>query len=133
MKISIDSAVIEFQSVQAQLTKTTLIRHKAPRGDHEEREFFISIEPSGVFTTKTFELRLLGEETREIAITFNPTAMKSERVEGSISVIDEFGKKLATCTLNALRQSFIRATPSSIDAGWILPEKRKECFCALKT
>ncbi|KAJ3397657.1 hypothetical protein HDU92_005399 [Lobulomyces angularis] len=132
IKITIDPDIIEFQSVKAPLTKSTLIRYKSPRGDHEEREFFIAIEPFGVFSTKTFGLKLQGEGTCELQVSFNPTAMKTEKINGSVNLIDEFGKKLAVCQLVGLRQSFIKVTPQFVDAGWILPEKRKEISIRLE-
>ncbi|KAJ1570097.1 Cilia- and flagella-associated protein 47 [Nowakowskiella sp. JEL0078] len=128
MRINIEPASIEFQSVKAIVTKSALVRYRAGRGDHEEIDFFVSVEPIDVFTLSTFHLRLQGEGLVEIIITFNPTCMKTEKVAGSMNIIDEWGKKIAVSQLCACRKSFARVTPQNIDAGWILPEKRKEIF-----
>ncbi|KAJ3299223.1 hypothetical protein HK104_009688 [Borealophlyctis nickersoniae] len=128
MRVLIEPSALEFQSVHAPLTKSALLRFRAGRGDHAERDFFISVEPVEVFAVKSFHLRLQGEGNNEISVTYYPTAMKSDRVEGSVNLIDETGRKMASCQLVAIRQSFIKVTPTTIDAGWMLPEKRKECF-----
>ncbi|KAI8925707.1 hypothetical protein BC831DRAFT_550468 [Entophlyctis helioformis] len=126
MRILLEPGQVEFQSVHAPLTKTIALRYRAGRGDHGERDFFLAVEPVEVFSLKTFHLRLQGEGVHEIVLTYNPAAMKSERTEGGLYLIDEFGKKMATCQLLAVRQSFFKVTPASLDLGWVLPERRKE-------
>ncbi|KAL2918328.1 hypothetical protein HK105_202255 [Polyrhizophydium stewartii] len=126
MRIIIEPGQMEFQSVHAPITKTVALRYRAGRGDHGERDYFLAVEPVDVFSLKSFHLRLQGEGVQEIVLTFHPGAMKSERTEGSLALIDEFGKKMATCHLLAVRQSFFKVHPPSIDLGWVLPERRKE-------
>ncbi|ORY39899.1 hypothetical protein BCR33DRAFT_853036 [Rhizoclosmatium globosum] len=116
----------QFQTVHSPETKNVVLRYRANRGDREERDFFMSVEPADVFTIPSFHLKLQGEGMSQIAVTFNPILVRSERVEGSLSLIDVTGKRLVSCELIGLRQSFIKITPSSIDAGWMLPEKKKE-------
>jgi hypothetical protein len=118
VKISLDSSTLEFQSVNAVLSKTNLIRYKAPRGDREEREFFISVQPAGIFKTLMFDMSLQGDQNVQVAVSFNPEAIRmGEQVRGSLDVIDESGKKMASCVLLGARQSLIRASPSIVDAG----------------
>lgn len=118
VKISIETTTIEFQSVNAVMTKPSLIRYKAPRGDREEREFFISVQPEGIFKTPTFDMLLQGDQNRDVSVSFNPEAVKmGEQVQGSLNIIDESGKKMASCVLVGIRQSLIRASPSIVDAG----------------
>ncbi|KAK5666267.1 hypothetical protein QVD99_007029 [Batrachochytrium dendrobatidis] len=126
MKIVIEPAQMEFQSVSVPITKTLALRYRANRGDHDERDYFLAIEPVDVFTLKSFHLRLQGEGVSEIIVTFNPNAMKSERVEGGVYLIDELGKRMASCQLLAIQKSFFTAHPEFLDFGWVLPEKRKE-------
>ncbi|KAJ3092272.1 hypothetical protein HK102_009083 [Quaeritorhiza haematococci] len=132
IRVAMEPAVLEFQSMQAPVMKTALLRYRAGRGDHEERDFFVSVEPVDVFVVKQFHLRLQGEGVMEISVTFFPSSMKVDRVIGSINLIDESGKKLATCVMVAVRQSFVKVSPMTIDAGWILPDKRKECFLKIE-
>lgn len=132
MKLSIEPSSIEFQGVKTPVSKNVLFKWRSARGDHQERDFFVAIEPVDVFSVKIFHLKLQAEGVIEVLITYFPNAMKSDSVHGMLCLIDEFGKKLATCNLFALRQSFIKVTPLSIDAGWILPEKRKECVLRLE-
>ncbi|KAJ3127873.1 hypothetical protein HK098_005649 [Nowakowskiella sp. JEL0407] len=122
MRVNIEPASVEFQSVQASVTKSILVRYRAGRGDHEERDFFVSVEPVEVFVLNSFHLKLQGEGMMELSVTFNPSYMKSEKVDGSITLIDDS----AFSRLFALRRSFVRVSPSNIDAGWMLPDKRKE-------
>ncbi|KAI8804387.1 hypothetical protein BJ742DRAFT_713319, partial [Cladochytrium replicatum] len=132
MRINIEPNIIEFQSVQAPLTKNSLLRYRAGRGDHEQRDFFVSVEPMDIFRVSIFHLKLQGEGIIELLVTFNPAAMKGDRVESSLNVIDDCGKKLATCSLKGSRQSFVRVAPLNIDAGWILPDRQKECLCKIE-
>jgi hypothetical protein len=100
------------------MIKTNLIRYKAPRGDREEREFFISVQPDGIFKTPSFDMLMQGDQNREVSISFNPEAIKmGEQVNGSLNIIDESGKKMASCGLVGIRQSLVRASPSIVDAG----------------
>ncbi|KAI9003546.1 hypothetical protein BC832DRAFT_540384 [Gaertneriomyces semiglobifer] len=126
MRVAIDPSVLDFQSVHAPVAKSVLLRYRAGRGDYVERDFFVSVEPVDVFAVTMFHVRLQGEGVMEIPITYYPTAMKTDRVEGSLSLIDDAGKKIGTCTMVALRQSFIKVSPAMVDAGWTLPDRRKE-------
>ncbi|KAI9336135.1 hypothetical protein BDR26DRAFT_920198 [Obelidium mucronatum] len=132
IRVQMDPVTMEFQSVHSPVTKNVVLRYRANRGDHEERDFFVSVEPVDVFTIPTFHMKLQGEGMTQIAVTFNPIALHSERIDGSLSLIDETGKRLVSCGLVALRQSFIKITPSSIDAGWMLPDKRKEVLLKIE-
>ncbi|KAJ3213593.1 hypothetical protein HDU67_002684 [Dinochytrium kinnereticum] len=126
MRVAIEPSVLDFQSVNAPVTKVAVLRYRAGRGDHEERDFFVSVLPTDIFVVQSFHLRLQGEGVAQITLTYYPRAMQSDRVEGSMSLIDDTGKKLAFCSLIALRQSFVRISPTFIDAGWILRERKKE-------
>ncbi|KAJ3082396.1 hypothetical protein HDU99_002819 [Rhizoclosmatium hyalinum] len=126
IRVHMDPQSVQFQTVHSPETKNVVLRYRANRGDREERDFFMSVEPADVFTIPSFHLKLQGEGMSQIAVTFNPILVRSERVEGSLSLIDVTGKRLVSCELIGLRQSFIKITPSSIDAGWMLPEKKKE-------
>ncbi|KAJ3137190.1 hypothetical protein HK100_000909 [Physocladia obscura] len=126
IKVQLDPMLVEFQSMHAPVNKNIVMRYRTNRGDREERDFFISVEPVDVFTVPIFHVKLQGEGMSSILVTFNPIAVHSERITGSLSLIDESGKELVSCVLVGVRQSFIKITPSSIDAGWMLPEKRKE-------
>ncbi|KAI9106297.1 hypothetical protein DFS34DRAFT_58191 [Phlyctochytrium arcticum] len=126
IRVSIEPNILEFQSVHAPVTKAAVLRYRAGRGDYNERDFFVSVEPIDVFAVKVFHLKLQGEGVMELGVTYYPTAMKTERVEGSLNLIDDAGKKMGTCSMVAVRQSFIRVSPTSLDAGWTLPDKRKE-------
>ncbi|KAJ3042819.1 hypothetical protein HDV00_006640 [Rhizophlyctis rosea] len=138
MRVQMDPPWLTFQSVHAPLTKPVMLRYRAGRGDHTERDFFLSVQPPDVFSIRTkdnaqtFHLKLQGEGTVDISVTYYPSAMKSDMVEGSVNLIDESGKKLAVCGIHAIRQSFVRASPAFIDAGWMLPEKRKECLLKIE-
>lgn len=117
VKVTLDSTLLEFQSVKAQIVKNNLFRYKAPRGDREERDFFVSVQPDGIFKSNIFDIQVQGDMNRELAITFDPDSMEDDHIQGFLSVIDEYGKKMAGCDLIGTRQSMIKATPSLIDAG----------------
>ncbi|KAJ3262197.1 hypothetical protein HDU77_000417 [Chytriomyces hyalinus] len=126
IRVALDPAALDFQSVYSSVTKNAVLRYRANRGDRDERDFFIAVEPAEIFSVPQFHLRLQGEGVFQISVTFNPILLHTERVEGALSLIDEMGNKLVSCILVGLRQSFIKITPSSIDAGWMLPERRKD-------
>jgi hypothetical protein len=132
IRVSLEPPILDFQSVTAAVNKSVVLRYRAGRGDHEERDVFISVEPVDIFTVASFHLRLQGEGVSQIHLTYNPAAMPSDKLEGSLSLIDESGKKLASCSLIALKQSFVKVTPAALDAGWVLPEKRKEFYLKLE-
>ncbi|KAJ3066566.1 hypothetical protein HDU98_010131 [Podochytrium sp. JEL0797] len=132
IRVQMEPTSMDFQSVHSPVTKNIVLRYRANRGDREERDFFISVEPAEVFTVPSFHLKLQGEGVSQISVTFNPIGVHSEKVEGSLSLIDETGKRLVSCDLVAMRQSFIRITPGFINAGWMLPEKRKEVFLKIE-
>ncbi|KAJ3053387.1 hypothetical protein HK097_004394 [Rhizophlyctis rosea] len=138
MRVQMDPPWLAFQSVHAPLTKPVMLRYRAGRGDRTERDFFLSVQPPDVFSIRTkdnaqtFHLKLQGEGTVDISVTYYPSAMKSDMVEGSVNLIDESGKKLAVCGIHAIRQSFVKASPAFIDAGWMLPERRKECLLKIE-
>ncbi|KAI9362448.1 hypothetical protein DFJ73DRAFT_756739 [Zopfochytrium polystomum] len=126
MRVTLEPNILDFQGVVTPVTKTSLLRYKAARGDREERDLFISVEPVDVFSVQNFHLHLQGDSALQIQITYSPSAMISEKAEGSLNVIDQNGRKLVSCSLLALKKSFISVTPSSVNAGWILPDKKKE-------
>ncbi|KND03878.1 uncharacterized protein SPPG_08927 [Spizellomyces punctatus DAOM BR117] len=132
IRVNIEPSVLDFQSVHAPVTKAAVLRYRAGRGDYGERDFFVSVEPVDVFAIKLFHLKLQGEGVMEIGVTYYPTAMKTDRVEGSLNLIDDSGKKMGSCSMVALRQSFIKVSPISIDAGWTLPDRRKEVYVKLE-
>ncbi|KAI8922123.1 hypothetical protein DFJ77DRAFT_425090, partial [Powellomyces hirtus] len=126
IRVQIEPSVLNFQSIHAPVTKAAVLRYRAGRGDYGERDFFVSVEPIDVFAVKLFHLKLQGEGVMEIGVTYYPTAMKTDMVEGSLNLIDDSGKKMGTCTMVAIRKSFLKVSPTSIDAGWTLPDRRKE-------
>ncbi|KAJ3148956.1 hypothetical protein HDU86_007314 [Geranomyces michiganensis] len=132
IRVQIEPTVLEFQSVHAPITKAAVLRYRAGRGDYGERDFFISVEPVDVFAVKMFHLKLQGEGMMEIQITYYPTAMKTDQVEGSLNLIDDSGKKMGTCTMIAVRKSFLKVSPTNIDAGWTLPDRRKEVTVSIE-
>ncbi|KAJ1336456.1 hypothetical protein BSLG_007240 [Batrachochytrium salamandrivorans] len=126
MRVIIEPAQMEFQSVHTTITKTLTLRYRAMRGDHGECDVFLAIDPVDVFSLDSFHLKLQGEGLGEIVVTYNPRAMKSERVEGGIYLIDEYGKRMATCQLLAQRECFFKIHPGTLNFGWVLPERQKE-------
>jgi hypothetical protein len=125
MRITVEPLSLNFQSVNLSVHKTFLIRYKAARGDRELKDFYLSTRPSDVFSLKTSHVALQGEGVVEIEMTFNPKAMKSEKVEGTFSLIDDTGKCMTYSKLYAVRQSFFSVFPQSLDGGWVAPEKMK--------
>ncbi|KAJ3018743.1 hypothetical protein HKX48_002657 [Thoreauomyces humboldtii] len=132
IRVQIEPSILDFQSVHAPVTKAAVLRYRAGRGDYGERDFFVSVEPVDVFAVKLFHLKLQGEGVMEIGVTYYPTAMKTDRVEGSLNLIDDSGKKMGSCTMVAIRQSFVKVSPTSIDAGWTLPDRRKEVLVTIE-
>ncbi|KAJ3175403.1 hypothetical protein HDU87_006223 [Geranomyces variabilis] len=132
IRVQIEPNVLEFQSVHAPVTKAAVLRYRAGRGDYGERDFFVSVEPVDVFAVKMFHLKLQGEGVMEIGVTYYPTAMKTDQVEGSLNLIDDTGKKMGTCAMIAVRKSFLKVSPTNIDAGWTLPDRRKEVTVSIE-
>jgi hypothetical protein len=126
LRVTLEPQTLQFQSVERPISKSILLKYRAFRGDREEKDFYISVEPSDIFSVSSFLIKIQGEGVTQITITFNPKAMDTIFAEGSISLIDSNGKKVVTSTLLAIKKTFIQVFPSSIDCGWILPEKRKE-------
>ncbi|KAJ1569576.1 hypothetical protein HK405_001063 [Cladochytrium tenue] len=126
VRVTLEPSELEFQGVASAVAKTVLLRYKAARGDREEKDLFIAVEPVDVFKVQNFHLHLQGDSALQLQVTFSPSALQNERAEGSLSVIDHNGRKLVSCGLFALKKSFIAVTPISLDAGWILPDKKKE-------
>ncbi|KAJ3256192.1 hypothetical protein HK103_005651 [Boothiomyces macroporosus] len=118
----------DFHSSRAPMTKTVALRFKAGRGDYTEREYFIAVEPPNVFSIKDFHFKLQGEGVYEIAVTFYPLSMKNTNIDGGLHVFDRYGRKMATSRLSAIKKKFFKITPTFIDAGWVLPMKKKELF-----
>ena len=125
MRLNLEPPAVSFQSVNLGITKTIVLRYRAGRGDRELRDFFLSAQPSDVFSLAHSHLALQGEGVQEIDVFYNPSAMKSEKIEGTLSLIDDSGRSLATSTLLAVRQNFFTASPSAMDAGWIVPGNSK--------
>ncbi|KAJ3195566.1 Cilia- and flagella-associated protein 47, partial [Irineochytrium annulatum] len=73
------------------------------------------------------EFASMGEET-DILADIDESVIADPTDTVAFLKENDSGKKLAFCSLVALRQSFVKITPSLIDAGWILPEKKKEVF-----
>ncbi|KAJ3321339.1 hypothetical protein HDV06_004443 [Boothiomyces sp. JEL0866] len=128
IRIVTEPAHCDFHSSRAPMTKTIALRFKAGRGDYTEREYFIAVEPPNVFSIKDFHFKLQGEGVHEIAVTFYPLSMKSTNCEGGLHVFDRYGRKMATSKLSAIKKKFFKITPTFIDAGWVLPMKKKELF-----
>ncbi|KAJ3199396.1 hypothetical protein HDU82_000455, partial [Entophlyctis luteolus] len=126
VKVQMDPTTLEFQSVHAAVSKSVVMRYRTNRGDLDEKDFFLSVEPLEIFSIPIFHVKLQGEGMISVEVTFNPIAANLNRVDGILSLIDESGNKLVSCTLIGLCQSFIKIVPNFIDAGWMLPEKRKE-------
>ncbi|KAI8820517.1 uncharacterized protein EV422DRAFT_73879 [Fimicolochytrium jonesii] len=132
IRVQIEPGNLEFQSVHAPVSKAAVLRYRAGRGDYGERDFFLSVEPVDVFAVKMFHLKLQGEGVMEISLTYYPDAMKIDQVEGSLNLIDDTGKKMASCSLVAFRKSFLKVNPVSVDAGWTLPDRRKEVLLTME-
>ncbi|KAL7748294.1 hypothetical protein RI367_006253 [Sorochytrium milnesiophthora] len=126
MKVAIEPPSVTFQSVTGSIVRSVLLKFRANRGDHQERDFFIAIHPVDVFQVQQFHLQLQGEGALEIAVTFFPTAMRYDRQEGYLSLIDDSGRKLASTTLLGLRQTFVKVSPLALNLGWILPQRSKD-------
>ncbi|KAI8848054.1 hypothetical protein BC829DRAFT_433513 [Chytridium lagenaria] len=98
-------ADIDEEAIADPKDTVAVLRYRAGRGDHEERDFFVSVLPR-TFSRSIVSSPVTSEGVAQITLTYFPRAMQSERVEGSMSLIDDTGKKLAFCSLIAIRQSF---------------------------
>ncbi|TPX30512.1 hypothetical protein SmJEL517_g05942 [Synchytrium microbalum] len=126
MRLVFEPSTMEFRSVNTTMSSTATLKYRAYRGDRDEHSFFVSID-TNVFSVSSTHLMLQGEGTIELTVTFHPRAIKNDRIDTIMSLIDDTGKKLAVCNLVAVRQSFVKVKPTRIDAGWLLPGQRKEC------
>jgi hypothetical protein len=125
MKMTLEPEVLDFQSMNTSVTKYIVLKYRAARGDHTERSFYVSVDPLGPFQVNTFHLKLQGEGVHEIHVSFYPTT-SGDKLDGTLSIVDESGNKLAVCLLQAVRQPFIKVNPTHLDCGWVLPGGRKE-------
>jgi hypothetical protein len=132
IRIVLEPAQSDFYSAKAPITKVFVLRFKAGRGDHNEREYFLAVEPANVFSIQEFNLKLQGEGFHEIAVTFYPLAMKSPQIEGSLHVFDRYGRKMAHSKLVAIRKHFFKVHSDNIDFGWLPLHKKKESVIALE-
>lgn len=126
IRVTLEPSQCDFHSARSPATKSIALRYKAGRGDHTERDFYLAIEPAGVFSIKNFHFRLQGEGVQEIAVTFYPRAMTGSTAEGKLHVFDRFGRKMFTSRLNGVKKSFFKTSPSHLDIGWVLIDKKKE-------
>ncbi|KAI9138471.1 hypothetical protein BKA69DRAFT_771096 [Paraphysoderma sedebokerense] len=124
-KVSIEPRTIQFQSVVGSVSQTVVVKYRAKRGDHGEQDFFLTVSPIEVFQLKVSHLKLQGEGLIEVEIQFLPTVMKTEVIEGSLSLIDKLGLKYASASLIAHKASFIKVSPLSLNTGWVIPGKSK--------
>ncbi|TPX52882.1 hypothetical protein SeMB42_g01104, partial [Synchytrium endobioticum] len=126
MRLAFEPSVLEFRSVNTPLSAKATLRYRAYRGDRDEHSVFVSID-SNAFSASQTHLVLQGEGTVEITVTFYPRAMKHDRGESSMSLIDDTGKKLAVCTVFAVRKSFVKVGPTTtLHAGWLLPGQKRD-------
>ncbi|KXS21977.1 hypothetical protein M427DRAFT_40722 [Gonapodya prolifera JEL478] len=101
IRVYLETGTLEYQSVRNPVVKTAVLR------------------------TSRFQLQ--GEGVIEIPVTFSPKTLKADRVEGTLILMDEFGNKHGTCQLLGTRQSFVVVSPPFVNAGWVLPDRRKQC------
>ncbi|KAJ3339390.1 hypothetical protein HDU93_008298 [Gonapodya sp. JEL0774] len=127
IRVYLETGTLDYQSVRKPVTKTAVLRYRTSRGDHEEHDIFVTVRPSDAFSCSTSRFQLQGEGVIEIPVTFSPEALKTDRVEGTLILMDEFGNKHGTCQLSGTRQSYVTVSPPFINAGWVLPDRRKHC------
>ena len=132
IKLMLEPSTAVFQSNKSAIVKSIALRHKAGRGDHTERDVFLSVEPSGIFSIKEFQLTLQGEGFQEINVSFYPMAMKKPIVHGGLHVFDRHGKRMFSASLTASKRSFFSASPSIVDLGWVSINKSKESFLSIE-
>ena len=126
IRLMIEPSHIEFASARSHISKSVALRHKAGRGDRTERDFFLAVEPPGVFSVREFLVTLQGEGFHEIAISYYPLAYKKPLVHGGLHVFDRYGKRMFTAQLTGIKKKFFQVTPAVLDLGWVNMLKTKE-------
>lgn len=124
-RVLLDPPNFEFCSVNASTTKTFSIRFRANRGDHEEREVFVSTDSNGVFHCNVSTLRLSGEGVISVDVVFSPNKMAGDIVKSGLYVLNHSGIRIASSALTGRRQGFFTLSCNTIDAGWAMPERQK--------
>ncbi|KAI8908562.1 hypothetical protein EDD86DRAFT_270613 [Gorgonomyces haynaldii] len=124
-RVMMEPASYEFYSFKASQNKMIALRFKAPRGDREHREVFLATHPREVFTVSERYMRLSGEGVQQINVSFSPIKMDADLITGGLHVIDSTGTRIASCQLVARRQGFFSISTNSINAGWVMPERKK--------
>ncbi|KAH9270240.1 hypothetical protein BASA83_007577 [Batrachochytrium salamandrivorans] len=71
MRVIIEPAQMEFQSVHTTITKTLTLRYRAMRGDHGECDVFLAIDPVDVFSLDSFHLKLQERQKESTFIVEN--------------------------------------------------------------
>jgi hypothetical protein len=131
MKVTLEPSSITFQSVATSVTKPSVIRFRASRGDRETREYFVSVNPTGVFSTNVAHLNFQGEGVQELDLTFNPHEMQTDKLEGAIHLIDDSGKCVALTSITAIKRPFFQVNHTLVNSGWVLPGKEKQVFVSV--
>ncbi|KAI9179008.1 hypothetical protein H9P43_005670 [Blastocladiella emersonii ATCC 22665] len=121
IKTALEPGSLHFQSVTGVVTRPCILKFRALRGDHSERDYFFTVEPMDVFSVDVFHVRLQGEGMVQVKVSCHSSRIKFQHVEGSLSLIDETGRRLVSCKLTGTRKSFVRVYPLSVHCGWVMP------------
>lgn len=128
LRLCLEPSLVAFQSMTLSSTKTAVLRFRVSRGDRDSRDFFISAQPSNLFSVNLSRIVVQGEGVQNVEVTFDPNAMTSQQTEGLLTLIDDSGKCHTSCSLVGLRQSFFKALPGKLEGGWILPGRSKTLY-----
>lgn len=104
IKVRLDPTTLEFQSAQATIVKNVSCHFKASNGNRQISDFYLSAEPSNVFQLRHFHLRLQADGMVEIPVHFQPAAMDSHSLTGSLNVIDDTGRVVTKCGVRFLTE-----------------------------
>ncbi|KAI9220563.1 hypothetical protein BC828DRAFT_415572 [Blastocladiella britannica] len=123
IKTILEPPALQFQSVTGVVVKPCILKFRALRGDHSERDYFFTVEPMDVFSVDMFHVRLQAEGMVQVKVSCSSSRIKFTSVEGTLSLIDETGRRLVTCRLTATRKSFVRIHPQYSHCGWVMPNQ----------
>ena len=120
-----DPPSLEFQSLNAFVSRPVLLKHRSPRADKDVRDFYLCTEPADVFSINFYHLAISGEGVTEITVNYSPSNMAADKEEGSLFLIDSFGRHITSCKIIAQRKAYTKVSPSSVDLGWVMLGGRK--------
>jgi hypothetical protein len=121
IKTILEPSSLTFQSVTGVVTKNCVLKFRALRGDHTERDYFFTVDPPDSFSVDVFHVRLQGEGMVQVKVSCFPSRIKFNQTEGTLAVIDDTGRRLSTCRLSAIKKSFVQVSPLNLHFGWVLP------------